>query len=106
MNSTKKNEQKNPKLSRKGKSLEEKKIREKSDSDFPNVWEHPEMLNQAKKTEAENEMEKNEKKFVDFDEDSTDLEELERNFGDLYEVAPEKLEIEYPNHKAGGQNKV
>jgi hypothetical protein len=81
MNSSKKISQKNPKLGEKGK---ERKVP---------TWEHPELVpvqNRAKRIE-EMEKEKMKNIIVEYDD-----EEEENDFGDLYEVAPEMLEIEYP----------
>ena len=89
MNSSKKISQKNPKLGEKGK---ERKVP---------TWEHPELVPVQNRNKRIEEMEKEKRKniIVEYDDE---LEEEENNFGDLYEVAPEMLEIEYP--KEGDNN--
>ena len=95
MNSSKKISQKNPKLSEKVKV-----------SKTPTL-DHPELVSAQNRERFEKEsekklgaMERDKNQNIVVVEDDDELEEEERNLGDFYEVAPEKLEIEYP--KEGG----
>ena len=95
MNSSKKISQTNPKLS------EMIKV-----SKTP-ALDHPELVSAQNRERLEMErekklgaMERDKNQNIVVVEDDDELEEEERNLGDFYEVAPEKLEIEYP--KEGG----